>query len=544
MRSFVRTFLLIALPVSLSAQDQTIEPWSWKLGLSHDEVPSLQASAFDELAAQLDDDRRAAEGELPLYGRFVNVTADINSAGHWTTLANGDRIWRLQLISDGAIGVDPFFEEFHLPPGALFHVYDPDRTQMHGAYKDRDVQAHGYFVTPMIIGNSFIVEYFEPFAVRGEGYFRIKEMGHAYRYVPEVQPKMSDTCEVDVNCSEGSGWEAQRDASVRIRVVDPSGTGWCSGAVMNNTTQNCAPYILTALHCGVSSTTANFNQYIFRFNYQRAGCDAGQIMQGSDRTGCIKRASSQDNGGDNGSDFLLVELNTPISSELGTYFAGWNANNVGAQNGRGIHHPNGDRKKISTFTSTLQTGGWGINGTHWRVVWISTENGHGVTEGGSSGSPIFDQEKRVVGTLTGGGSFCNTPTAPDYYGKMSHHWTSNPNPSNQKLKEWLAPGSSVTVFDGAYCGTVGVEENSTSDRPEVYPNPSQDRFTVQYPYGVAQADLIEVTDLSGRVIYSERPSSMGKAMIDAGSWSSGTFLVSIVAKGVRHAGAKVTVEGR
>lgn len=544
MKAIFRSLLFFVLPFSIFAQDRSIQPWSWRLGIPHDDVPGLHADAFDPKAARIDDDRRAANGDLPLYGRFVDITADINSSGEWTVLANGDRIWRLQLTSEEAIGVDPFFEDFHLPPGALFHVYDPARTQMHGAYTDRDVQAHGYFVTPMIIGNSFVIEYFEPFAVRGKGYFRIKEMGHAYRFVPEVAPKMSDTCQVDVNCSEGDGWQAQRDATVRLRVVDPSGTGWCSGVVMNNTNQNCASYILTALHCGVFSTTANLNQYIFRFNYQRAGCEAGQIFQGVDRTGCIKRASSQDNGGNNGSDFMLLELNTPISPEMGTYFAGWNANNIGAQSGKGIHHPSGDRKKISTYTNQLITSGWGINGTHWRVIWVGTENGHGVTEGGSSGSPIFDQEKRVVGTLTGGGSFCDTPTAPDHYGKMSHHWTSNPNPSNQKLKEWLAPGSSLTVFDGAYCGTVGVDEDPMDEKPGIYPNPSLDRFIVQYPYGVVHADLIEVTDLSGRVIHVVRPASQGKAVIDADAWSNGTYLVSVIAGGIRYAGAKVTVEGR
>ena len=50
-----------------------------------------------------------------------------------------------------------------------------------------------------------------------------------------------------------------------------------------------------------------------------------------------------------------------------------------------------------------------------------TSNGHGVTEGGSSGSPIFNQSKRIVGQLSGGSSTCNSPNYSDLYGKMSEN---------------------------------------------------------------------------------------------------------------------------
>ena len=75
-----------------------------------------------------------------------------------------------------------------------------------------------------------------------------------------------------------------------------------------------------------------------------------------------------------------------------------------------MHHPSGDIKKISTYSSNLNTSGWNGNGvqSHWRVYWTSNSNGHGVTEGGSSGSPIFRANGRIMGTLTGGGSYCNS----------------------------------------------------------------------------------------------------------------------------------------
>ncbi|MCX8486452.1 MAG: hypothetical protein ORN53_04615, partial [Crocinitomicaceae bacterium] len=107
------------------------------------------------------------------------------------------------------------------------------------------------------------------------------------------------------------------------------------------------------------------------------------------------------------------------STAFNAYWNGWNANTAATTGGAGIHHPAGDIKKISTFTGNTVSTQWGTaTGSHWRVTWTSNTNGYGVTEGGSSGSPLFNSSQGyVIGTLTGGGSFCTAQTAPDQYGK-------------------------------------------------------------------------------------------------------------------------------
>jgi PKD repeat protein len=177
--------------------------------------------------------------------------------------------------------------------------------------------------------------------------------------------------------------------------------------------------------------------------------------------GCLRIADSADGGGNSGSDFLLVKLgnanneNTVInnlkSANFNAYWNGWNANTSPTTGGVSIHHPAGDIKKISTFSGNTVSTQWGnATGSHWRVVWTANANGHGVTEGGSSGSPLFDNTGNIIGTLTGGSSYCTALSAPDQYGKMSFHWTNNGMPAIEQLKPWLDPANlNVLVFGGS-----------------------------------------------------------------------------------------------
>ena len=147
----------------------------------------------------------------------------------------------------------------------------------------------------------------------------------------------------------------------------------------------------------------------------------------------------------------------------------------------GIHHPQGDIKKISTYTvplmQTIWTGGSKL--AHWQVNWSKTANGHGTTEGGSSGSPIFDSQGLLVGTLTGGDSSCDSLDLllPDYYGMFSYSWDKNGTDSNEVLKYWLDPDNTNTMTLNGW--SVGLEDQQIYGRISVYPNPFDDVLTVE-----------------------------------------------------------------
>src|SRR5690606_24937708 len=219
----------------------------------------------------------------------------------------------------------------------------------------------------------------------------------------------AETCHPNSNCSEGTNKSDQRRSVVKIIVVDGELMGLCSGALINNTAQDCKNYILSAQHCGAGVSTSNMGQWKFYFNWESPNCpnptyQEAMALDDQTLTGCVKRASSGNITDVTTSDFLLLELSSAIPSTYNVYYAGWDRSTTAPSNGLSFHHPKGDIKKVSTFNNAATNSSWNgqPSGTHWEVRWNSTANGHGVTEGGSSGSPLFNTAGRIVGDLTGG----------------------------------------------------------------------------------------------------------------------------------------------
>ena len=159
------------------------------------------------------------------------------------------------------------------------------------------------------------------------------------------------------------------------------------------------PYFLTANHCGMSSTVNDYNKWVFYFNFECPDCICQTVPGSRTISGSTKIAAGTDDPS-TGSDFKLLRLNTKVPKDYQPYYSGWSGENSGSSNGVGIHHPKGDVKKISTYTSALTSSNWSGSGSdpgekYWRVVWSATASGHGVTEKGSSGSPIFDHNKSI-----------------------------------------------------------------------------------------------------------------------------------------------------
>lgn len=466
----------------------------------------------DLINVEAEDLERDKNGDFYRIAKHITTSVNLNNSGTWSILPNGDRVWRVQMTMPGAKGTELFFDNFYLPQGSRLHVYSPDRAQMIGAFTSRNNHESRLFATDIIKGESCIIEYFEPVEVLGQGSFNVFEFGYVYRSVNIAQDDFqtresmaSDTCEVDVKCPEGTAYPDQIRGVCRIIVKVGTSTGYCSGSAINNTNLDCTPYILTAQHCGVGASTADFNLWKFYFNYQRSACSSGGSLNNM-VTGAALVANSNDVSGSSisKSDFILCRANANFPSSYNVYFNGWDRQNVGSTSGVSIHHPAGDYKKISTYTTTLVSSAWSGSNTHWRVTWAATVSGHGVTEGGSSGSPIFNASKLICGQLSGGSSYCTSPTAPDLYGKFSYNWISCGTTSNRQLKPWLDPANSgVTTLAGRNntCVT-GEEEYAIEDLFTLYPNPVVNSLTIESSGFNESVHHVTIFDQLGKLVMS------------------------------------------
>lgn len=404
----------------------------------------------------------------------VEVPVDINSdnAGQWDHLPGGGRIWRVVIMCKGSQALGLNYNELQLPGGSDIFVYTPDRKYVIGAFYSAEIPADQKFTTRPLAGDALVLEYFEPEYVNQHVVISVSGIVYIYRGFETPEPQieksvLSGSCEVNVNCEEGQNWTNQKQGVVKILTKVGPKYYYCTGTLLNNTAQTFTGLLLTAAHCSKDSNSgvasdADYAQWIFYFNYEYPGCTpAGTKI--TSVVGARKLAISE-KPSDIGSDFLLLRTLKNIPPSYNPYYCGWDNGNGNSSSGVTIHHPDGDVKKISTYKSLLNSGTWGSTpNTHWLVKWASTKNGWGVTEGGSSGAPLFDDEGLVIGTLTGGQSSCSNPGGEDSFGKFSYSWMSNGTTPDKQLKPWLdSLNTGITKMPGSYNDKLTVADFSAN----------------------------------------------------------------------------------
>jgi len=449
----------------------------------------------------------------PLPYRYgVNLPVDYTpeNSGSWTNLADGSRLWRLTVRIDGALGLSACFDKFYIPAGGKLFLYNLRKSMVIGAFTFANNSKRGFFATELLAGDQLTLEYLQPSGSSKDLQLHLSEIVFAYRGVsfPENQKSVEGSagaCEVNINCPEGKNWQLQKKGIVRISIKKGASSFWCSGSLLNNVKMDHTPYILTADHCGITATPDQLLQWVFYFDFEAPDC-TNPLTPPTPKslTGAVFIAESG-NGALTGSDFYLVELTAPIPSSYQVYYNGWDNRNIASHAGVGIHHPEGDIKKISTYSRYLETSIYGSNPSlsFWKVFWDQTVTGHGVTEPGSSGSAIFDTNGRIVGTLTGGESACDSASLnlADYYGKFYWSWDLNGTDSTRRLKDWLDPDSTgVHYIDGLL---LSVNEKAGKQTIRIYPNPFHETINVEWPGTGHALCRVEIYDFLGARVRNE-----------------------------------------
>ncbi|MBN1199971.1 MAG: T9SS type A sorting domain-containing protein [Bacteroidales bacterium] len=462
------------------------------------------------------------------------------ATGSWATLPNGDRIWLLTIQAPGANAVTVYFDRFWIPEGGRLYLYSRDRSVLLGAFSELNNNNEELFSTALIPGDQVTLEYDQPANLADLPSLHISEIAYAYRGIRGMDGKTgfgsSGDCEVNIHCEEGNNWQDEQKGIARVAVKKLSATYWCSGSLINNTRQDQTPYFLTADHCGQGAKPSDISQWIFYFNYLSPTCENPAVEPGfRSMTGAVLKAAAGDVSVI-GSDFLLLMLNQPIPDTFGVWFNGWNREDIASPSGVGIHHPMGDIKKISTYTTPLVSTTWNhpTKLTHWRVTWAGTLNGHGVTEGGSSGSPIFDPNGRIVGALTGGEANCDSAflNKPDYYGKFSYSWDMNGSDATERLDFWLDPDNTgVQFLDGI--PLIVPEPEVLSSNLLIYPNPASGVVNLKSSlFQNSQTMRITLLDSWGRPVasYVRSDTGSGQFSLDLTSLPNGFYLIRIASE--------------
>lgn len=410
-------------------------PLSWKLenleGLNAVVMPS-----FDLAKIQAEDKANEKRKDMPWrFGYEFFVDHSLANNGNWHTLPNGDRIWRIRYKSEGAKTLNFLFSDFYMPEGAKVYLYNTSHSDLLGAYDARQNNAERVLGTWLVKGEDIVIEYFEPVAVAGQGKLEILKVVHGYRTsdsfmkAPDDDLNGSGNCNYDVNCTLGDVDDFKEINKKAVGLIITNNSGFCSGSLVNNTANDGTPYFLTANHC-----YDNPSQWAFRFNWISpnpvCGTNANSTNNAPDYyqtvSGAVLRARNED------SDFCLLQITANIPANWDLVYAGWDRSSVAPQSVFGIHHPSGDIMKTCRDFGPITT-----EDTMWRIEdWDM-----GVTEGGSSGSPIFDNFGYLRGQLYGGDSACNGTSDNgqyDIYGRFDVSWTGGAT-SATRLSDWLDP---------------------------------------------------------------------------------------------------------
>lgn len=356
--------------------------------------PGALAMRIGLRVTQLPDDLRlaffSAESNAPVAppvtGKTINQLIELNRASgdstdaartYWSPLVDGDTVLMVVYVPEG---IDPRRIRFSVP--LISHLF---RDPLSGT--DNDAATSALCATAEETGDLLGVL------------------------------RSAASCNLDVSCYPG--WSDEASALAQMTFTKSGNTYTCSGALINdNDPSSYIPYFLTANHCISTQTVAS--TLITNWFKQSSSCDSAtrdsryQRLTGGAQL--LYQAEATDTS------FLQLRDAPPG----GVFFLGWTTSTPSSgESLTGIHHPNGDWKKISfgNFSSYLDC--WPSRNGNFTCMFTTQRTGDfldigwqlGITESGSSGSPLINDQSQVVGQLYGGSSSC-TGSGTDTYGRF------------------------------------------------------------------------------------------------------------------------------
>ncbi len=372
----------------------------------------------------------------------------------------GENVWTLAIRSPGAIGIRIHFSNFEIGNGsALVYAREAEGAIVHGPYTAKGPNQTGDFWTASLPGELVVIE------VSGAGTLNteIAEIVHFDKHPAAsaqgegFAPQDHLPCHLDVRCYASPPVNPfARDAVGQMNFVDGGQNFVCTGTLLNDRDgETFVPYFLTAFHCVNTQAVTNTLEVVWL--WQRNSC-GGPLPNFFSLPRNIGGALLETNPTDSGNDMAFIRLTGEVPG--GAALAGWTTGNL-PNNFVGIHHPGGSWKRVNFQHEELIVGPCD---NRPRSQYHYCVNDSGITEGGSSGSGIFNDAGQLMGQLWGvccpashgencANSACNNRDEYNtVYGKFSVTYP--------LIRRWLMIGGTIHV-NSAYTG----EELGTPDQP-------------------------------------------------------------------------------
>ncbi|MCF6356228.1 MAG: T9SS type A sorting domain-containing protein [Draconibacterium sp.] len=373
------------------------------------------------------------------FAHAFEVSLTPENSGEWFVTNDGNYCWKLKIRSEGAKSINLIFDSFKLPENTRLFIFNESKNYVLGAFTSANNKVSGKFAVSPVAGDEITVQYETTSDLLNKIPFEIVRVNHDYIGILKSDDRRplgkAGECNIDINCELGDKWDDVKNSVCRL-IVD--GVEICTGSLINNTNEDQKPYIISAAHCYDKWEYAETTVYVF--NYESPFCAPLDGDPVNSISGAIMKAQFDS------MDFSLVELSLIPPPDFRPYYAGWERSVELRDSSVSIHHAMGDIKKIAIDNEAPVISsfnrGYTKNGFLKILRWDN-----GVTEVGSSGGPLFDKNKNLIGTLTGGQAACGNPIN-DYFERFALSWDYRSEDTLQ-LKHWLDPlDSNVQTLNG------------------------------------------------------------------------------------------------
>jgi V8-like Glu-specific endopeptidase len=353
-----------------------------------------------------------------------------------------------------------------LAPGAELYVYSA-AGEAFGPYTGTGPHGSGDFWSPSVSGDEIELQLY---GTGAGSRLIIDEVGHIDENAMSLGADAryaigtmcyDASCVENASCQSWSHMQEAANATAHLQFVDGRYIYLCSGGLLaDSDPSTTVPYLLTANHCISRQKVASTLEAFFQYG------DSCSSTCGDPEATAVKVSGGADLLSHNSTgDYSLLRLGeTPPGSSV---YLGWSTAQVAYADGDGLHrtsHPSGGPLAYSEHrvdASAPTCGSWP------RGSWIYSRDTVGATEGGSSGSPVLNDNAQVVGQLSGGcgtnvNDVCDADNNATVDGAFASYYAS--------VSAWLGGGTTCAdddndTYQDESCGGTDCNDSDASINP-------------------------------------------------------------------------------